>query len=162
MRELAWQHVKAATKAHRSGVCSTICRSSSRKPSQSLSTSASQTAAMSSAAIFFDAVPAGADGYLLKHVLHHWEDDKCVKLLRNIHAAATPGAQLFILESVVPSGNTPHMSKHLDLMMLVLTRGGRERTRAEWEALLTAGDFGSPRFTDLAGGPLSVIEAQRA
>ena len=127
-----------------------------------MSTSASQTAAMSSAAIFFDAVPAGADGYLLKHVLHDWEDDKCVKLLRNIHAAATPGAQLFILELVVPSGNTPHMSKHLDLMMLVLTRGGRERTRAEWEALLTAGDFGSPRFTDLAGGPLSVIEAQRA
>jgi O-methyltransferase domain len=110
---------------------------------------------------FFDAVPAGADGYLLKHVLHNWEDDRCVKLLRNIHAAAKPGARLFILESVVPSGNTPHMSKHLDLMMLVMTHGGRERTQAEWEAILTAGEFVSLRFMGLAG-PLSVIEARRA
>jgi hypothetical protein len=110
---------------------------------------------------FFDSVPAGADGYLLKHILHDWEDDKCVTLLRNIHAVAKPGARLFILESIVPSGNTPHMSKYLDLLMLVVTQGGRERTQAEWEALLTAGEFGSPRFTGLAG-PLSVIEARRA
>jgi hypothetical protein len=53
------------------------------------------------------------------------------------------------------------MSKHLDLMMLVMTHGGRERTQAEWEAILTAGEFVSPRFIGLAG-PLSVIVARRA
>jgi len=111
---------------------------------------------------FFDAVPAGADGYLLKHILHNWEDDKCVKLLRNIHAAAKPGARLFVLESILPSGNTPHPGKHLDLMMLLLTHGGRERTQAEWEALLMAGGFGSTRFVGLAGPLISVIEARRA
>ena len=69
--------------------------------------------------------------------------------------------RLFILESIVPSGNTPHMSKRLDLMMLVITRGGRERTQAEWKALLAAGEFDRPRFIRLAG-PLSLIEARRA
>jgi hypothetical protein len=76
---------------------------------------------------FFESVQAGADGFLLKHVLHNWDDDKCVKILRHIRAAAKPGARLFILESIVPSGNTPQTSKRLDLMMLVVTHGGRER-----------------------------------
>jgi hypothetical protein len=109
---------------------------------------------------FFESVPVGADGYVLKHILHDWDDASCTRILKRIHVAATPGARLFVLEAVIAPGNAPQAGKLLDLQMLVMTHGGRERTRTEWETLLHAGGFVLARVVDTQAG-ISVIEATR-
>ncbi len=83
---------------------------------------------------FFEAVPSGADTYLLSLVLHDWDDERAGKILENIRVAAKPGAAILALEPVMPAGDEPHMSKMLDLTMLAMT-GGRERTEAEHRQL---------------------------
>ncbi len=83
---------------------------------------------------FFDAVPAGADTYLLSLVLHDWEDERAGKILENIRTAAKPGTTILALEPVMPAGDEPHMSKMLDLTMLAMT-GGLERTEDEHRRL---------------------------
>jgi O-methyltransferase domain/Dimerisation domain len=105
---------------------------------------------------FFESVPA-ADVYLLSMVLHDWDDAAATRLLRTIAAAARPGARLVALELVVPPGNTPHMSKMIDLTMLGMLTG-RERTAEEHVALLAATGFTCDRVLPTAG-PFSIIEA---
>src|SRR5688572_5689427 len=81
---------------------------------------------------FFSAsVPAGADLYALKFILHDWPDDKCVAVLRNCRNAMAPGAKVLIVEFVVPDGRGPHVSKFMDINMMVNTTGGRERTEQQ-------------------------------
>ena len=95
---------------------------------------------------FKQAVPA-ADLYLLKHILHDWDDARCVKILGAIRAAMPAGARLFVVELVVPETPGPDFSKLLDLNMLVMTPGGKERTRGEWEALFGSAGFSSREST---------------
>jgi hypothetical protein len=83
---------------------------------------------------FFEAVPAGADTYLLSLVLHDWDDARAGLILENIRKAAKPGATIVALEPVMPAGDEPHMSKMLDLTMLAMT-GGRERSEDEHRQL---------------------------
>jgi hypothetical protein len=83
---------------------------------------------------FFEAVPAGADTYLLSLVIHDWDDERAQKILENIRKAAKPGATILALEPVMPAGDEPHMSKMLDLTMLAMT-GGLERTEDEHRQL---------------------------
>jgi hypothetical protein len=105
---------------------------------------------------FFDNVPA-ADVYVMSVVLHDWDDDSCVRILRNIAKAAAPGTQLSLVEMVVPEGDGPHFTKMIDLTMLAML-GGRERTETEWRAVLADGGFTLERI--IAGsGVMSVIEA---
>ena len=107
---------------------------------------------------FFSAVPQGADAYLMKHILHDWHDDACLQILRHIHAAMAPGARLLILEPVIPPGNEPFPGKLLDLNMLVMTDGGRERTASEYEHLLQRGGFRLQRIVPTPSA-ISVVEA---
>jgi hypothetical protein len=109
---------------------------------------------------FFKSVPAGGDGYLLKHILHDWNDDDCVRILKSIHAASKPRARLFVIEAVIEPGNAPHFAKLLDLQMLVLTHGGRERTKPEWRALLKAGGFSLERIVPTPA-MVSILDASR-
>ena len=83
---------------------------------------------------FFEAVPTGADTYLLSIVLHDWDDERAGRILENIRQAAKPGATVLALEPVMPVGDEPHMSKMLDLTMLAMT-GGLERTEDEHRQL---------------------------
>jgi hypothetical protein len=83
---------------------------------------------------FFEAVPAGADTYLLSLVLHDWDDARAGLILENIRKVARPGATILALEPVMPPGDEPHMSKMLDLTMLAMT-GGRERSEDEHRQL---------------------------
>ncbi|MER7542791.1 methyltransferase [Spirillospora sp. NPDC127506] len=113
---------------------------------------------------FFDAVPGGADAYVLKSVLHDWSDAKAAAILRNVRAAMRPGARLLILEQVMPETVAPEAAGIVrnDLNMLVST-GGRERTEAGFRDLLDAAGFTGVSFT----GPLPpaayhVIEAEPA
>ncbi|MBF6331572.1 methyltransferase [Nocardia transvalensis] len=109
---------------------------------------------------FFDSVPRGGDAYLLKHVVHDWPDDSAVRLLRSVHAAMTPDARLLVVEIVLPHNDRPHPGKYIDLEMLV-NSGGRERTEAEYRALLDAAGFTVTRVIPTAA-PESIIEARPA
>jgi hypothetical protein len=112
---------------------------------------------------FFDAVPAGGDGYLLSNVIHDWDDEHVLVILRNVRAAAGEDATLLLSEWVLPDGPEPYPAgKIMDLQMLVSTDDGRERTRGEFAALLGAAGF---RLTgEVVGGPglPTILEARPA
>jgi hypothetical protein len=106
---------------------------------------------------FFDSVPAGADTYLVSFVLHDWPDDEARRILANIAAAGGPGARLMMVEFVVPPGDTPHMSKMIDLTMLGML-AGQERAEDQWHDLLSTAGFTGIGIRE-TGTPLSVIHA---
>ncbi len=89
---------------------------------------------------FFESVPSDADAYFLKYILHNWDDDQAIAILRNCHQAMSANGKLLIVEQIIPPGNEPFSGKLIDLHMLV-TLGGRERTAAEYESLLEASGF---------------------
>ncbi|TDB84953.1 methyltransferase [Actinomadura sp. KC216] len=97
---------------------------------------------------FFEKVPGGADAYVLKSVIHDWEDGKATAILRNCRAAMRPDARLLLLEQVMPEIVTPETQGIVrnDLNMLVCT-GGRERTEAEFRELLDAAGFAGVSLT---------------
>jgi ubiquinone/menaquinone biosynthesis C-methylase UbiE len=109
---------------------------------------------------FFEAVPAGGDAYVMKWIIHDWDDEKALTILKNIRSQMQPNGRLIVVETVVPDTDEPHFSKFFDLNMLVMT-GGKERTAAEFEQLLATAGFKLLRVipTDL---PTSIIEAQPA
>lgn len=82
----------------------------------------------------FVAIPA-ADAYVMKMIIHDWNDEECVQILSNISKAASPGARVFIVEHVVPGPGTPHFAKLFDIHMMCWGTG-RERTVEEYAALL--------------------------
>ena len=104
---------------------------------------------------FFESVPAGADAYVLKAVLHDWEDDECVRILQTVRAACAE-AKLLVVEQVVGDPNTDARAKFSDLNMLVMP-GGRERTAAEWKSLFNSAGFELTAIVPSAAAP-SVIE----
>jgi len=108
---------------------------------------------------FFEAIPKGSDAYLMSHVLHDWPDDRCKAVLKNCLRAMHPKAKLVIVEMIVPPGNEPSVAKLLDLEMLVIT-GGRERTEAEFSALLEASGLRLTRVISTQES-ISVMEAVR-
>jgi hypothetical protein len=90
---------------------------------------------------FFEAVPSGADAYMLSAILHDWPDDQALRILRVCRAAMTGDALLFIVEQVVHSAEVAsRFSALLDIAMLVLL-GGKERSREEFAALLAEADL---------------------
>jgi O-methyltransferase domain len=87
---------------------------------------------------FFEAVPPG-DGYIISNVLHDWDDEEVRLILGNCAAAMRPGGTVLISEWVLPDrAESDPVSTTLDLIMLIVTENGRERTRSEFEALLAA------------------------
>jgi O-methyltransferase domain/Dimerisation domain len=107
---------------------------------------------------FFEAVPAGADVYLLSMVLHDWNDYDATRLLTNIRDAGTPGSRVMALELVMPTGDQPHMSKMIDLTMLGMLNG-RERTDAEMRALLEGAGLAYDGAV-ATPTPISIVEAR--
>jgi hypothetical protein len=105
---------------------------------------------------FFAEVPAGADAYMMKFILHDWDDDHCVQILRNCRRAIVPTGLVLVVDQVLAPGNAPSFGKILDLEMLTILTG-RERTEAEFAALFQAGGFRLTRVVPTAS-PLSIIE----
>jgi hypothetical protein len=91
---------------------------------------------------FFEKVPEGADAYLMRHIIHDWDDAESIAILKNCRRAmgANREARLLILETVIPPGNDPMFGKLLDLNMLVIP-GGLERTEAKYRELFAAAGF---------------------
>jgi hypothetical protein len=106
---------------------------------------------------FFTSVPEGADAYLLCGVIHDWDDERAITILRNCRAAMAEKSKLLLVDMVVPDATSPSFSKLLDLNMLVMN-GGRERTKAEFCALLDAADYKLTKIVPTMA-PQSVMEA---
>lgn len=107
---------------------------------------------------FFDSVPSGGNTYVLKTVIHDWNDERSVAILRNVRNAIAPDGRLLLLEMVLPEGAPAHLGLLLDLEML-LTPGGQERTRNEYAELLSQAGFRLQRVIATAS-PMSIIEAR--
>jgi len=105
---------------------------------------------------FFEGVPQGGDLYLLKFILHDWDDDNCVSILSNIRNAMAPTGRLVVVEIVIPTESEPHLGPLIDLNMMVMT-GGRERTEAEYRNLLAKSGFRLQRVV-ATPSPFNVIE----
>jgi len=108
---------------------------------------------------FFDAVPEGADAYVLRHIIHDWDEDKCLTILRNCHRAMPPASKLLVIESVIPPGNEPFHGKFLDLVMLLIP-GGKERTEVEYRALFERAGFELTRIVP-TGTEVSIVEGRK-
>lgn len=100
---------------------------------------------------FFETVPAGGDAYVLKAVLHDWEDEDCLRILQRCREAMTKGAALLAVERELGLPNESPDGKFSDLNMLAAT-GGRERTPEEYSALFAAAGFRFVGFTPSASG----------
>lgn len=108
---------------------------------------------------FFESVPPSADVYVMKHIIHDWDDERSIKILQNIRSVMNENGKVLIVEMVIPEGNEPSPSKILDLQMLIGT-GGKERTKDEYRKLLEASDFRLTKFVPTKS-PLSIIEGER-
>lgn len=109
---------------------------------------------------FFTAVPAGADGYLMKYILHDWDDARCVTILRLCREAMAPGGRVLVVDYVIRPGNAPDRGKLMDVNMFVLLTG-KERTKTEFAELFEKAGLRLRRVVPTAG-PLSVLEGVRA
>jgi hypothetical protein len=107
---------------------------------------------------FFSSIPEGGDVYMLSHVLHDWDDDACIRILSTCRAAMHPHARLLLIETVVAAGDQADRVKWLDLEMLVLTSGGRERTADEYAGLLRAAGLRVARIVH-THGRRDIVEA---
>lgn len=110
---------------------------------------------------FFASVPEGGDAYVMKHIIHDWDDERATQILRNCYRAMQPGGKVLIVDAVIPRGNSAHFGKLLDLEMLVLTPRGRERTPGEFRELLKRSGFRLRRVV-ATETHLSVVEGVRA
>jgi hypothetical protein len=109
---------------------------------------------------FFDAVPAGARTYIMKWILHDWDDDRARMLLSNVRKVISSDGRLLIADSVVPPGNFFEPSKLMDIIMLV-GLSGLERTEAQFRDLLVTTGFRLTRVIPTKC-PLSIVEAAPA
>lgn len=105
---------------------------------------------------FKSEVPKGGDAYLLKSVIHDWDDERALAILKNCYEAIAKNGKLLLIEHVVPTGNEPSVAKINDLVMLVMT-GGYERTALEYQRLFEGAGF---KLTNIIPTPseFSVIE----
>jgi len=109
---------------------------------------------------FFKAVPAGGDAYVMKHIIHDWDDARAALILKNIATAmGDKKGHVVLLEAVIATGPEPDFGKFLDLEMLAMP-GGKERTQQEFTELFAASGFKLTRVVPTAS-PLSVVEAVR-
>ncbi len=106
---------------------------------------------------FFETAPSDGDLYVLRRVVHDFDDEQAAAILANLRRHMPTGATLVLMESVVPPGNAPHFAKALDLDMMIFV-GGRERTEREFAGLLDRAGFSSVRVVPTVS-TISLVEA---
>jgi hypothetical protein len=106
---------------------------------------------------FFQSIPEGADLYYMRSIIHDWDDEHALAILRNCRKAMARTARLLVMEMTVPVGDQPDLSKVLDLEMLLLP-GGRERTEQEFGDLLAKAGFTLERIIRTKS-PVALLEA---
>lgn len=110
---------------------------------------------------FFERVPEGCDAYIMKHIIHDWSDEHCLTILRLMCETLPRHGRVLLCEMVVTDESGPTPAKLLDIEMLVMTVGGKERTEEEFRDLFAASGLRLDRIVP-TGRPLSVIEAMPA
>jgi len=105
---------------------------------------------------FFEAVPDGGDAYLVKFILHDWDDERSVAILRTCRRAIPHGGRMLVVELVIGHGNEPSFARTQDMNMLI-NLGGQERTEAEYRALFEASGFALTRTIPVFGD-MRIIE----
>jgi hypothetical protein len=110
---------------------------------------------------FFKEVPDG-DAYIMKHIIHDWDDERAAQILRTIrpHLSGEPAGRVILLEAVLQPGNQPDLGKMIDLEMLMMP-GGKERSEAEFATLFKSAGYALTRVVPTKS-PLSIIEAKVA
>jgi hypothetical protein len=108
---------------------------------------------------FFEAVPEGADAYVMRHIIHDWDEEKCLTILGNCHRAMSSASKLLVIESVIPPGNEPFHGKFLDLHMLLIP-GGKERTENEYRSLFERAGFELSRIVP-TDTEVSIVEGRK-
>jgi len=111
--------------------------------------------------VFTTPAPAGGDVYLLRHLMHDYDDGDCVRILANVRRAMRPEARVLVLEAPLPSDDSPGPGRWLDLQVMVLC-GGRERTVEEYAALFERADLRLSRTVATAHPAMTVVEAVAA
>ncbi len=106
----------------------------------------------------FESVPTGGDVYLLRFILHDWNDDESRRILKTVRTAMLPAGRVLIVEMLVPETNEPGLVQMMDINMLVMT-GGRERSATEYGDLCAAAGLRLVR-TIATGTPFFVVEAE--
>jgi ubiquinone/menaquinone biosynthesis C-methylase UbiE len=107
---------------------------------------------------FFTSVPPGGDAYLMRHIIHDWDDERCQVILGNCRKVLRPGGRVLVIETVIPPGNEASFTKFLDVNMLAIP-GGKERTETEYRDLFAAAGFRLARVVPTAM-EVSVIEGE--
>ena len=102
-----------------------------------------------------------ADAYVMKMILHDWDDDECVRILRNLHRRAGPAGRVFIVEHVIPESGRPDFAAMFDMHMMCWGTG-RERTEREYRDLLRESGWGFETTWYAPGGALGVVEGRRS
>jgi O-methyltransferase domain/Dimerisation domain len=110
---------------------------------------------------FFTSIPAGCDAYVLKHVLHDWDDARCEMILSRCRDAMARGGRVLVVEMVVPPPGVPSFARLIDLEMLAISSNGKERTEAEFADLFAKAGLSLSRVVPTQS-PYSVLEALRA
>jgi hypothetical protein len=112
---------------------------------------------------FFEAVPSSGDAYLLSNIIHDWGDEQAVKILANCRAAMNDGGHVLLCEAVLPdTPNQPGPATLIDLEMLVMGPGARQRTTSEFERLSQRADLKLAGVTSSEGGAHSILDAVAA
>jgi SAM-dependent methyltransferase len=109
---------------------------------------------------FFESVPVGADAYLMKYIIHDWDDERSVRLLRNCRAAMSPGGRVLVVDHVVAPGNRFDWGKLVDINMMVML-GSKERTKEEFRQLFSRAALRLKRVIR-TGTSLSILEGLAA
>lgn len=106
---------------------------------------------------FFSSIPPGGDAYILKSVIHDWEDEEALMILKNCRAAMPDKSRLLMIERMIPPGDVPSPGKIMDIVMMV-NLGGRERTEEECRYLLTYSGFRLLKTIPTSSG-MNIVEA---
>lgn len=104
----------------------------------------------------FSSVPAGADAYIMKHIIHDWPDDLCIKILKACRQGVNPGGKLLVVDNVIHPGNEFAPGKFMDLQMLIFP-GGCERTEKQFSDLFAAAGWKLSRVIPTVV-PESIVE----
>ncbi|MBN1416540.1 MAG: hypothetical protein JW973_15655 [Bacteroidales bacterium] len=108
---------------------------------------------------FFETIPGNGDLYILKNVLHDWDDETCRKILMNILSVMSSTAKLIVIEQFIERKNKPSFGKMMDMLMMIST-GGKERTKAEYKTLLQQTGFRIRKIYRTIS-PFTLVEAEK-
>jgi len=110
---------------------------------------------------FFETIPSGCDAYILKDILHDWDDERSLKILGNVRRAMQNGNKLLIVEMIVPTNNTTMPGPLVDLQMMMVCCGGRQRSVGDFKNLFSQSGFEFQKIYRTST-PFSILEATAA